>query len=187
MPDGYLSIDHGQVKLGGQLVPGIFLSMDISGAVRFDTAEVDNLSGKKKIPMGWEDSLISIELSLTTDELSTCYEKLAEINSIFKGLDNKSNPKIYNIINAHVVARGVDQVVFKGLRSRETNENDLITVALEFDEHNPPTIPPEIRSSGAGASSSAPGVSNTESATVDSNVTADTDSPFVAGFKDGVS
>ena len=183
MSDGYLTLEHGHVKLSGRLIPGLFVSMEVAGDVRFDTAEADNLSGKKKTPMGWEDSAITLVLDLLTESQSTCYDKLTELNAVFKGMDNKSNPKVYDVVNPHLVARGVDQVVFSRLKSSESNEDDVIQVTLEFDEHNPPQIPPEIRNSAAGASGSAPAAS--ADAVADATVTQDPDSAFMQGFNDG--
>lgn len=187
MPDGFLSVDHGHVALGGKLVPGILVSMGIDGSVRFDEAQVDNLSGKKKTPMGWEDAAVTIELALTSDDDSNCYEKLAVLNGIFKGLDAGSNPRVYSLSNAHATARGVDQVVFSGLRSSESNDDDVITASLAFAEHNPPTIPPEVRSAATAEKESGNAPAADSSATSDPAVTADTDSPFSSGFQAGVS
>ncbi len=187
MSDGYLSIEHGRVRLGNQLVPGTLVSMEIDGAVRFDSAEVDNLSGSKKTPLGWDDSIIRLEILLGSDDESNCYEKLSQLNQIFKGIDNNANPNIYNMANSHAIARGVDQVVFKALKSSESNQDDVIYASLAFDEHNPPTIPPEIRASGqkTTAENSTPQVQN--DAVVDAAVTEDPDMPFSQGFNQGVS
>ena len=187
MPDGYLSVEHGQVSLGGQIIPGVLTSMSIGDAVRFDEVEVDSLSGTKKIPMGWEDSAITIEIILPSDDGGTCYDKLADLNGIFKGLDSKSNPKVFAISNAHAIARGVDQVVFKKLRSTETNADDVISVSLSFDEHNPPIIQPEIQTSSTSSNASAAPADTEAEALVDANLTADESSPFSSGFQDGVS
>ena len=186
MSDGYLSIAHGHIHLAGKLVPGNLVRLEIGGEIRFDEAEVDNHSGKKKTPLGWEDCFINIEMVLLSDEKSDCYEKLSELNGIFKGLDNNANPKVYGLVNAHAVARGVDQVVFKGLRSSETNEDDVIQVSLAFDEHNPPTIPPEKGASMANTSNTAPDIDQTDP-DVDPSVTADDTNPFNAGSQAGVS
>ena len=187
MSDGYLSIAHGHVHLGGKLIPGIFSRLEIGGEVRFDEAEADNLSGKKKTPLGWEDCFIHIEMVLLSDDQSDCYEKLSGLNGIFKGLDNNANPKVYHLVNAHAVARGVDQVVFKGLRSSETNEDDVMHVSLAFDEHSPPTIPPEIRSSEANTNAAAPTDINQTDLVVDPVINTDNTSPFETGFQAGVS
>ena len=182
MSDGRLSIDHGEVRLGGTLVPGVFAGMDVADSVRFDEAGMDNSSGKKKIPMGWEDSLVTLELDLLTDS-TTCYEKLARVNYIFKGMDNNSNPKVYDIVNVHTAARGVSQVVFKTLRSSEGSEDDVIRVTLEFEEHDPPTIPNELRKSSQTAGST-PQL-DADEVSADADVTADTLSPFDKGFNKG--
>ncbi|MCP3942221.1 MAG: hypothetical protein GY710_12145 [Desulfobacteraceae bacterium] len=186
MTDGYLSIEHGQVSLGNQMVPGTLVSMNIDGTVRFDDAKVDNQSGTKKTPMGWDDSAISLEMMLQSDDSGNCYEKLSKLNSIFKGLDNKSNPKIYEIINAHTLSRGIDQVVFKALGSAETNEDDVILITLAFDEHNPPQIPAEVRASATKTQTPATDTASKEGEVADAVVTADTINPFDAGFKEGI-
>jgi len=187
MPDGFLKVEHGDVSLGGKLVPGILSSLVVNGSVRFDSAEVDNLSGKKKTPLGWDDSDVTVELVLTTDETGTCYKKLAEVDAIFKGLDADANPRVYSLSNEHATARGVDQVVFCGLTSAETNDDDVIMATLAFAEHNPPTIPPEVRkSTEAGANPDSAPVANNE-VKADAVVTADDEGPFAKGFNQGVS
>ena len=190
MSDGYLTLEDGHVSLGGTLVPGVLVSMEVNGSVMFDEAGIDNLSGKKKTPMGWRDSFLSIQMSLLSDENTTCYEKLAVISGIFKWIDNKRNPKIYDIKNRHAAARDVYQVVFNDLWSAETNEDDVIMAGLGFEEHDPPTIPAEIQASAAQAKAAkAPAVTaaDEDEALVDSAVSKDTVSPFAAGYSAGVS
>lgn len=143
MPDGILSFDHGEVRLGNTLVPGILKSLSIAGRVRFDEAKVDALSGKAKTPMGWEDSDIHIEMAMLSDDESDCYKKLAQLNAIFQGHDNGENPKVYDVVNAHVRARGINHVVFSGLDSNESDEDDVIVASLNFVEHLPPKTRPE--------------------------------------------
>ncbi len=163
MSNGLLSFDDGRLTLDGKEVSGILQRISGSGKVRFDEAETDQLSGKVKTPLGWEDTEITVELCLTTEESSDCYDKLKDINAIFKGTGSNANPKIYRPLNRHIQARGVDQVVFSGLDSRESNRNDTITVTLHFIEHTPPIVAKEKRvvesdKSGSG-SGSAPSIS----------------------------
>jgi len=145
MRDGILSFEHGDVRLGNDPVPGILRSQSITGLVRFDEAQQDGLSGKNKTPLGWEDANINLELELMSDDKSDCYQKLTELNAVFQGRDNGGNPKVYEVVNAHARARGIDQVVFAGLDSSETDEDDVITASLNFVEHNPPVTIPEKR------------------------------------------
>lgn len=190
MSDGYIRLEDGHVSLAGKLVPGVLVSMEINGTVMFDQAEIDNVSGKKKTPMGWNDSLLFLRIKLLSDADTTCYEKLATINGIFKGMDNRRNPKVYDIKNRHAAARDVHQVVFSDLRSAESDEDDVIILGIGFEEHNPPVIKPEIQVSAAQAQEAmAPAVdtADEDEALVDSTIAEDTVNPFETGYMDGLS
>ena len=199
MYDGILSFEHGDVRLGNSLVPGILKSLSIAGRVRFDEAKQDTMSGKVKIPHGWEDSDIHIELELVTDDnffpensgnkttkKTTCYDKLSALSAIFRGHDNGGNPKVYDVINAHARARGIDQVVFAGLDSSETDGDDVIVASLNFVEHNPPVQKKEKQ---IVASDKAKGGNTTPKATtakpVQNKAIMEDPGPFAAGWKAG--
>ncbi len=137
---GLLTFEDGIVTLDGTELKGILQKVDVRTAVRFDEAKVDGASGKKKTPAGFEDSEISISMILLTDEDSDCYEKLEEINHIFKGIDKNTNPKIFTVTNRHLLARGIREVVFANLDSSENSSTDEIFISLQFVEHNPPVI-----------------------------------------------
>lgn len=145
MSDGILKFEDGQITLGGRIAPGILQSLLVAGRVRFDEAEQDGLSGKTKVPMGWEDADITLVVELVSEEASTCYDKLSEINAIFKGTDNGGNPNVYDVVNAHTLARGIERVVFAGLTSQETDDDDVILANLAFIEHIPPVTAIEER------------------------------------------
>lgn len=142
--DGMLTFSHGEVRLGAQLVPGILKSLNVRGAVVFDEAERDGLSGKTKTPKGWDDSMIMLTVELLTDD-TTCYDKLASLDALFRGHDNGANPRVLDVANSHVTARGVGRVVFAGLDSAETDRDDVIMATLRFTEHRPPIIRAEKR------------------------------------------
>lgn len=135
--DGYLTFEHGQVRLGGTTLPGILSSQRVKGAVQFDTASPDGMSGEVKTPMGWEDGDVVIVLDLLTEDGSSCYDKAAQIDGLFKGHDNNANPRVLNVVNPHLAARGVEKVVFSGFETAETDRDDVIVATLRFTEHNP--------------------------------------------------
>lgn len=137
---GLLTFEDGIVTLDGVELKGLLQSSKVKTSVRFDEAKVDGASGSKKTPAGFEDSEISITMLLLTDEDSDCYEKLEELNNIFKGIDKNTNPKIFTVTNRHLLARGVREVVFANLESSENSTSDEISVSLQFTEHNPPVI-----------------------------------------------
>ncbi len=132
-------------------MPGRLKSQSVRGAVRFDEARQDGLSGKAKKAMGWEDADISLAMELLTDDDSDCYEKLARINAVFKAYDAGANPLVYTVTNRHLRARGVDQVAFSGLESSESDADDVIMCTLTFVEHIPAIAQPEQQASAQGA------------------------------------
>ena len=141
-----ITFEDGVVTIDGKELPGLLMGLYVSGEVKFDEAKTDGQSGTKKTPMGFEDATINIDLHLLTDDEGTdCYDKLTTINGFFKDVGPKAAPKIYSVVNRHLRARGVNQVVFSGLSSRETNRDDTIIAALTFTEHNPPIIKTEQR------------------------------------------
>jgi len=156
--DGMLTFSHGEVRLGSKLVPGILKSMRVRGAVLFDEAERDTLSGKTKTPKGWDDCAITVAVELLTDS-TTCYDKLASLDELFRGHDNGANPRVLDVANPHVTARGIERVVFSGLSSSESDQDDVIMATLKFSEYRPPIIRAEKRvSKTVTATSTEPGL-----------------------------
>lgn len=145
MPDGYLYFEDGVVRLGSETLPGLLQSQTVGCGVRFDEAKSDGLSGKKKTPMGWEDSEVTLELVLLSDENGSCFDKLTSLNRTFRGYGKRANPKILTVVNTHLRARGIDQVVFSSLGSKESNEEDVVLATLKFVEHAPPVTLAEQR------------------------------------------
>lgn len=139
-----LTWEDGVVKIDGQELPGLLIDLSVDCRVRFDEQDVDAQSGKKRTPMGWEDAEVGLALCLTTEAVGQdCYEKLTVINGIFRSHDAQANPKIFNVDNRHLLARGVGELIFSGLSSMETDEDDTIIASLAFVENNPPVVKTE--------------------------------------------
>lgn len=163
--DGRLTFEDGIVTLGGEALPGILHDCSVGCEVRFDEAEMDDRSGSTRTPLGWKDGDVSLTLDLPTDDAGTCYRKLRAIDAVFKGYDNGGNPKVYDVVSSHLAARGVRQVVFSGLTSQETDQDDVVQCRLTFREHKPAIVEVENRASArSSARSSAPAVSAAEPA-----------------------
>ncbi|WP_320175796.1 hypothetical protein [Maridesulfovibrio sp.] len=150
MVDGYLTFDDGKVSLGGTELDGVLQQMSVRGAVRFDKAEQDGMSGKVKVPMGWEDADITLTLLLKTDDNADCYDRLDDLDALFKGQDSGGNPKILNVLNRHCQARHINQVVFAALDSQESTRDDAILATLSFSEHRPAVVTTEERVIASG-------------------------------------
>ncbi|MFH2064990.1 MAG: hypothetical protein ABIK15_07325 [Pseudomonadota bacterium] len=147
MPDEKrLRFEDGQVSLGGKIIPGILMNQSVRGQVRFDKTEQEGAgSGKVKVAMGWEDADVCLQVDLLTDDDGTCYEKLTDLNAVFVGADNKARPQVYTVVNPHLMARGIRQVVFSGLDSSETDTEDIISCNLAFTEEKPAIVESEKR------------------------------------------
>lgn len=182
MPDGELQFSDGEVSLGGQLLPGILSSQRIGCAVRFDQAQMDGMSGKAKTPLGWADADISLTVELLSDETSDCYAKLTALNRVFKGADNGANPKVYDVANRHARARGISRVVFSGLDSEESDQDDVISATLSFVEHVPAIVKVEKQAASSGTTS-APAATTAQPAA--DPAVLDDPNPFTAGFEAG--
>jgi hypothetical protein len=160
-----LTFEDGIVRLNDQEVPGIFKALSVRGQIKYDDTKMDAKSGQARIPAGWEDADITVTLDLLTDNAGTCYKKLKNLNSIFKGADAerdtdhgqkvKQPPKIYTVVNQHINARGVRKVVFSGLASSESDEDDVIQAVLTFNESNNPAARAETRAQGTETPASA--------------------------------
>lgn len=153
-----LTFDDGIVRLGTTELPGILTDMNISGSFRSDDKVQDQLSGTVRIPLGWNDSNILLQMDLTSDQYGkNCYEKLEIIDRIFKQTDKDGNPQIYQIVNRHALARGIHQVSFEKLKSSESDRNDTIKVTLEFKEYIPAIV--QIEETAARTSGDSDGIS----------------------------
>lgn len=182
-----LAFSDGNVTLGNTLLPGLLVSQQINCAVKIDTAQVEGQAQKTQTPLEWDNAGIYLCLDLLTDDDSDCYDKLADLNRIFKGADNGRFAQIYRVNSRHARARGLDQVIFSGLSSDESDQDDVITVSLSFVEYLPPKAARKaagIGAAGASGSPTAPAVtsaSNTPAATA----VLEDPNPFVAGFTQG--
>lgn len=187
--DGLLTFADGEVRLGNTLLPGVLFSQAIRNSVRFDRSERDGLSGKSKVPLGWDDAEITLQLELLTDKDGDCYEKLTVLNKIFRDVDKGANPKIYTVTNRHARARGISRVVFSGLDSDEDDREDTILATMTFTEHVPPVVKREKQvaaSTKALGSGSAKAPAVAAKPTAAPAITTDSDSAFSAGFKAGM-
>lgn len=135
-----LTFEDGMVRLGDTALPGVLVSQRVTCEVRFDEQKVDGVSGKKKTPLGWEDADVVLVLDLVSDDGADCYDQLAEVNAAFRGTDRRTNPRVLEVANRHLMARGIRQVVFSRLESEERDVDDTLRVTLAFVEHRPPIV-----------------------------------------------
>ena len=178
-----LTFEDGEVRIGDVLLPGILRTQMVSAGIRFDRAERDKMSGKSKTPQGWEDADIKLTLDLICDDAGDCYVKLTAINKLFKSTDKGANPKVYQVTNRHLRARGVTKVIFSGLDSNETDDDDVIQAVLAFSEHIPSVTKKEKQVNASVVPAGAPAVKAKPLA--DTKIMEDPGSSLFAGFRAG--
>ncbi len=145
MPRVEITGDYGEIKLGGELVPGIYQGMSISGDVNIKEEEAPGASKKYKQALGWEDMTVSLSLILQNDDQSTPYEKLKKLTALFRKTDKAAKPEVYRIVNQHTAAYGLDRVLIKSIRSDDPPSADYIKVSIEMVEWESPMVKIEAR------------------------------------------
>lgn len=133
----FLDDDH--VKIGGTVLPGIYKSIEVKTGAQVEEQEVKGSSAKPKQAIGYEDGKITIELSLEDGETETKEQKLERIQNLFR-FKGQGRPEVHKIISAHTAARGITDVIFKELSTKETNKKEELTASIELWEYVPMTI-----------------------------------------------
>lgn len=137
--------EYGKVMLSGQLLPGEYQGMDVSGAVRINEEEAPGRSGKLKQATGYEDCTVTLSLLLKNDDQSSPYEKLKELVRFFRKTDKTAKPEVYTIVSHLTDAWGLDDVVFKDLKTSDPRDGDVIRASLEFVEWQSPLVAIEAK------------------------------------------
>lgn len=132
-------VEDGYVKVGGVVLPGIYKSMEIKSDALVEEKEVEGSATKPKQATGYEDAKITLEIQLYDTPDQSKEEKLSSLQNIFRS-SGQEVPSVQSIISEHTSIRGINQVIFKSLSTKETNQKDSITASLEFWEYIPVTI-----------------------------------------------
>ncbi len=145
----------GQVKVGNTLLPGIFESLEITGRVKTDQVEIKGKETKATQAVGYEPATARLTINLLpTYEGGECSSQVRAIQQAFRESKDQEEPGVYRLVNRHVQARGIDEVVFSGLKTFEDNRSDKLLVICEFMEHVPIQVKVKEQSSSAAAQSS---------------------------------
>ncbi len=178
-----LTVEHGQVWLGDDLLPGIFRELWVRGEAVLDEVKMQSGSGKTHQPNGWTDMDVSLSLDLLTDDSGNCYAKLSAMNRIFRGADGHSDPKVFDLRgNPHLTARGIDQVIFAGLDSFEDDRDDVVYATLHFVEDRPVVTRAEAQVNAGNGAAVTPTADTTE--TSDTSLSEDDSNPFMDGYRE---
>jgi hypothetical protein len=145
-------VDESGIKVGGIILPGIFRQMEIDATAKVDEVDVKGKSVKPKQATGYEDAKINLGILLVADDIEDEFTKLEKIQNIFKK-PNQKKPLVYEVVNKHLNIRGINNIIFKKLSSKETNKSDELLISCEFWEYIPINIKATNKKSAKTASS----------------------------------
>jgi hypothetical protein len=144
MSDTELLISDGAITLGPDPLPGIVATVEVTNEVRTKEMSVQGGSGNARSPLGYNDADARVVIQLLDDSKSTALEKVAVYEKLFKDTDDRVQPFVYQVVNAHLNARGIRTVFVKRLRTVDSNQSNVIMVELELAEHRPAIIKKEL-------------------------------------------
>lgn len=153
--------DIGQVKLGDTLLPGVFEGLEVEGELEIDEQDVQGGSKRKQV-LGFHDPTVTLKLRLLNDAAGTPHDKLRVIAALFRGKDKAGKPVVYRIVNQHLALWGIQQVLFKRLRTSESNLDDSLRAELEFTGHSPVVVKKQGIGGGKGKGTVPKGMSQRE-------------------------
>lgn len=162
-----ISTDAGQVKVGDTLLPGIFESIEVTGAVKMDEVEIRGKEQKSTQAVSYENTRIRLTVALVpAEEGGDCYDQVAIYQKVFRKSPDQQKPGVYQLVNKHAQARNISQVVFSNFQTTEDNKSDKVLATCEFMEHVPIQVKVATQKAAAAstvktAPSSAAGTSST--------------------------
>lgn len=136
-----LSVDSAQgiIKVGSppKKLPGILESIEVGGSLIVENAQMQGQSGTTRTVHGWNDSDVSITISLIDDTArkKTRFDLLAEIVTVFKTVSSSGSPEVFTLSHPMTNAWGIKKLLFSDLKTSESRGRKKVSVKLEFKEH----------------------------------------------------
>jgi len=125
------------VRLGEVDLPGHVQRVDVSGSVRSDEATVPGRSGVSRQPLGYEDAEVVVSLLLLDrPEGESALQQAGRLGALYADVDERARPSVFRLVNAHTIARGIRDVVWRSLRTRERGAG-AVEAELVFAELQP--------------------------------------------------
>ncbi len=138
------------IKLGGVTLPGLVKKIEIKASAAIDEVEVEGSAVKPKQPVGYEDSKVTIELTVDATAGETALEKITRINTLFKA-SKQTVPQPLLLVCSEAAAIGLTTVLFKDFDFNKTNKSDQYAAKLTLWEYIPMVITATLGSSTTAA------------------------------------
>ena len=116
----------GDVYLGGQVS-----TVEVTEAASIYVAQDDKGKVKATQPVGYEQAKVTIDMILEDSPENTSVQQLIEMQRLFKEY-GQTEAKLLPIVNEDCAARGISQVYFKTLTSKNVVSESKMIASLEL-------------------------------------------------------
>ena len=150
------------VKVGALTLPGVVTGIEVDGELEIEEQALEDISGAVKLVKGFKDAKVVITLEVLPDDGLTVEQQVASIESAFKvdsaegSIEGKIQP--YRMVNTHLDARNIQEVMFKRFVSRQGNDDEAVYCDLHFAEYAPVVADIEAKIKASQTSGQASGV-----------------------------
>lgn len=152
-----VTTDTGQCKVGDTILPGVFESLEITGTVQTDEAEIKGKKSRVTQAVGYTNTRLRLSLVLIPkNDGGDCSQQIRTIQQLFRKSPSQEVPGVYRIVNKHAQSRNINEIIFSEFRTYEDNRNEKIIVSLEFIEHVPVNVKIATSGGSGGKGKSAP-------------------------------
>lgn len=118
-------------KLGGVYLGGQVSSVEIQEAATIYVAQDDKGKIKQTQPVGYENAKVLIDIILEDDPEKTALDQLTEMERLFRA-PGQEQAKLFAIVNEDCAARGISEVYFKNLTSKQVVSESKRIASLEL-------------------------------------------------------
>lgn len=134
----YLALNmRDAVKVSGQTLPGVLTALTVNGSLEITQDKLEGSSTHITSVEGFTTASVSLDITLLGTDAER-EQQLATINTIFtvnpaEGT-TKGSAGAFRVVNPHLDARRIRQMLFVKFDSRDGSEDDSTVVSLEFRE-----------------------------------------------------
>jgi hypothetical protein len=131
--------DAGTVVVDERPLPGVYVDIEVSGAIKQESVSRGGQSGNARLLRGWDDTRIRLRLMLRSDDGGQYpTADIRALRELFRADDGNGKPVLYRISHPLIDAFIVRDVLFLELRIVDRSGDGATIAELEFSEYTPP-------------------------------------------------
>lgn len=126
-----LLIQDQTIKLGGIVLSGQVKSIDIAETATIEDIKDDKGATKANQPTGYEAAKVSIDFILESSPGYDIMNQMIDMQRLFKEY-GQTEAKLLEVVNEDCIARGITQVFFQKLTTKNVISESKRTATLEL-------------------------------------------------------